>query len=120
MNKSQWEVGAEVKGKGIYIRLKGYIDNKFSHSFLTIEDAEKLAKHIKFATNRLREASVGKCCFCNEIITKNEQYYELKNNKMIHKNCIGDYLENNLISEKLIPKIAHEVDTRDIYYENKI
>ena len=52
MNKSQWEVGAEVKGKGIYIRLKGYIDNKFSHSFLTIEDAEKLAKHIKFATNR--------------------------------------------------------------------
>lgn len=120
MLNSEWEVGAEVQGKGIYIRLKGEIDRKYSHSFLSIEDAEKLAKHIKLATCRLREASIGTCCLCNEIITNNDKYYELNNKKMIHKYCIGNYLENNVITEKLIPKVANGFDTRQIYYENKI
>lgn len=118
--KSEWEVGSEIGGKEIYIRLKGIIDSKFSHSFLTIEDADELAKHIKYATSRLKEASVGVCTQCKEIITNEEPYYELSSKKLLHKKCIGDYLESNIITEKLTPKFADKVDTRAIKYENKL
>lgn len=117
---SEWEVGSAMGGKEIYIRLKGMIDSKFSHSFLSIEDADQLAKHIKYVTSRLKEASVGVCTQCQEIITDGEFYYELNGKKMLHKKCIGDYLESNVIDEKLTPKFAEKVDTGTIKYENKL
>ena len=117
---SEWEVGSATSGKEIYIRLKGIIDSKYSHSFLTIEDADQLAKHIKYVTSRLKESSVGICTQCQEIITDGEAYYELNGKKMLHKNCIGDYLESNIITEKLIPKCAEKVDTGTIKYEKKL
>jgi len=117
---SEWEVGSAMGGKDIYIRIKGMIDSKYSHSFLSIEDADQLAKHIKYVTSRLKESSVGICTQCKEIITDGDFYYELNSKKMLHKNCIGDYLENNLIDEKLTPKFAEKVDTSSIKYENKL
>ncbi len=42
--KSEREIGSEIMGKDIFLRLKGFSDNKFSHSFLSINDAEKLAE----------------------------------------------------------------------------
>lgn len=116
---SEWEVGSEIMGKSIYIRLKGYIDRKFSHSFLTIEDADKLAQHILLVTRKLKDLSSGKCIQCNNYITNKDVYYELAQNKKIHKNCLGDYAENHNIKDKLVPQKAKEFDTYQIYFEHK-
>ena len=40
---SEWEIGSEIMGRDIYLKLKGFTDSKFSHSFLSINDAEKFA-----------------------------------------------------------------------------
>lgn len=116
---SEWEIGAEIMGRDIYLRLKGYIDKKFSHSFLSISDADKLAEQILALTKKLKELSCGKCSQCNEYITNGDAYYEFEKDIKIHKKCLGNYAENNIINIKLEPKYAKEFETRKIYYEQK-
>ena len=110
---SEWEIGSEIMGRDIYLKLKGFTDSKFSHSFLSINDAEKFANQILLITKNLKELSCGKC------ITNGDTYYEFENDIKIHKNCLGNYAENHIINIKLKPKYAKEFETRNIYYEHK-
>ena len=116
-NTSEWEIGAEISGTGIYMKTKGTIDCKFSHNFFSIDDAEKFAKDILTVTEKLKEISVGKCNQCDEYIGNERVYYKLGDKKLVHKNCIGDYLENNIIKKKLVPKKSPKYNTRDAIYE---
>lgn len=115
---SEWEIGSEIKGRDIYLRLKGYIDRKFSHSFLTIDDADKLAEQILETTKKLKELSCGKCSECNDYITNGDVYYEVDKEQKVHKNCLGSYAENNVINVKLKPKHARLFVTSNIHYTN--
>lgn len=119
LKESEWEIGAEIMGRDIYLRLKGYTDSKFSHSFLSIKDADKFAEEILSATKKLKELSCGKCSQCGEYITNGDIYYILEKNKKIHKDCIGNYAENNIINTKLEPKYAEKFETNTVYYEQK-
>lgn len=116
-NTSEWEIGAEISGTGIYMRTKGTIDSKFSHSFFSIDDAEKFAKDILTITGKLKEISVGKCNQCDEYIGNESVYYKIEDKKLVHKSCVGDYLENNIIKKKLVPKVSPKYNTRDAIYE---
>ncbi len=116
---SEWEIGSEIMGRDIYLKLKGFTDSKFSHSFLSINDAEKFANQILLITKNLKELSCGKCFQCNQYITNGDTYYEFENDIKIHKNCLGNYAENHIINIKLKPKYAKEFETRNIYYEHK-
>ncbi len=68
-------------------------------------------------TNKLKELSCGKCYQCNEYITNGDTYYEFENDKKIHKKCLGNYAENNIINIKLNPKYAKTFDINKIYYK---
>jgi len=118
--KSEWEVGSEIMGRDIWIRLRGYIDSRFSHSFLTIDDAEKMAKDILRMTDDLKTKATGKCMQCQQLITNGDKYYEIEENKIIHKNCIGEYLEKNIINKKLEVKEADKFDTHKLKIERFI
>jgi len=118
--KSEWEVGSEIMGRDIWIRLRGYIDSRFSHSFLTIDDAEKMAKDILRMTDDLKTKATGKCMQCQQLITNGDKYYEIEDNKIIHKNCIGEYLEKNIINKKLEVKEADKFDTHKLKIERFI
>lgn len=118
--ESEWEVGSEIMGRDIWIRLKGYIDSRFSHSFLTIDDAEKMAKDILKMTDELKTKATGKCLQCQYYITNGDKYYEVEENKKIHKNCIGEYLEKNILDKKLIVQEAERFDTHKLKIEHFI
>lgn len=116
--EAEWQVGSEITGRDIWIRLKGYIDNRFSHSFLTIDDAEKMAKDILKMTDELKTKATGKCLQCQYYITNGDKYYEVEDGKIIHKNCIGEYLEKNILDKKLLVKEAEKFDTYKLKIEH--
>lgn len=117
-NTSEWQIGSETKGTGIYVRLKGTIEYKYSHNFLSIQDAETFAKDILKITKKLRKFSVGKCAECNEYISNKENYYKLDNKKLVHKRCIGSYGEKEVINEKLKLEVAPEFEIKEIIIEH--
>lgn len=111
---SEWELGGDTTGSMIWLKIKGRIDTRFCHTFIRIDEAEELANNILEVTRKMKGKSVGQCCQCKGYIANKDKYYELENKKIIHKNCIGEFLENNIIEKKLIPKIATEYDPTQI------
>lgn len=119
--KSEWYVGAESAGFGIWFRLKGYIDNRFSHTFLSLKDAEQMANDILKVTKEIKANSIGKCIQCGRYIINEDAYYEIKDKVFLHKqNCVGEFLEKNIIDKKLIAKKAPKVDTTKIVIGHEI
>jgi len=116
--ESQWEIGSDSRGREIYIKLKGTIDRKFSHSFFLVNDAEELAKHILLLVKDLKKLSSGVCAQCNQLISNGDTYYEFKDNKKVHKYCLGEYAEKNVIENILEPRIAEKFDTMEMEYSN--
>lgn len=107
---SQWLVGSETHGSSIWFEIKGEISSKFSHHFISIDDAELFAKNVLEITKKLKEKSVGKCPCCKNYITNGNEYYAIKEEIKVHKSCIGDYLETDIVNKVLIPMKADEFD----------
>ena len=125
---SEWEIGSEIMGRDIYLKLKGFTDSKFSHSFLSINDAEKFANQILLITKNLKELSCGKCFQCNkymkykninednliyeETVSPNEYYVSSDEEKVFY--TIKIYKKNNTI---IVKSSSNTSFTKELQYE---